>query len=251
MSGRRFIQAGVLANGARLVNAPPLTRANRRSGLHVRSVSWFTGTRVGARSETTGTKARMVLRSNFTTLVFSLFVLTAPVARAAPEQAPPLKVPCLPHRTIYYPKDSDPSLKYGYRLIVYEKMSEDNDATVDADWAIEMFSRKNGDILSRTLLEWSCPAGRENCNVGPRHAPTETGYGSVDEISLDADFMPAQSLTPYAIVIPGFDIWQTMYTYGLARYGDLQFPGREKAAPDLSGSLIWVRASCVGISSDR
>ena len=184
-------------------------------------------------------------------LIFGIFVLTDHVAQAAPNYDPSAKSHCLPHATIYYPKHNDASSSYGYRLIIYEKTSERGDATVDANWAIEMFSRKDGDVLSRTLLEWSCPAGRENCSVGPRHAPIQAGYGSVDEVSLDADFMPAQSLTPYAIVIPGFDIWQTMYTYGLAKYGDLQFPGREKAAPDLSGSLIWVRASCLSMSSGR
>ena len=187
----------------------------------------------------------------YSVVILGIFVFTGYVAQAAPSYNPPAKMHCLPHATIYYPRYNGASSSYGYRLIVYEKTSERGDATVDADWAIEMFSRKDGDIASRTLLEWSCPAGRENCNVGPRHAPTEAGYGSVDEVSLDADFMPAQSLMPYAIVIPGFDIWQTMYTYGLVKYGDLQFPGREKAAPDLSGSLIWVRASCASTSSSH
>ena len=184
-------------------------------------------------------------------VVLVMLVLSGRMAQAGSAEHSTAKLHCLPHATLYYLRNNEASSRYGYRLIVYEKMSERGDATVDADWAVEMFSRKDGDILSRTLLEWSCPAGRENCNVGPRHAPVSAGYESVDEVSLDADFMPARSLTPYAIVIPGFDVWQTMYTYGLAKYGDLQFPGREKAAPDLSGSLIWVRASCVGMSSGR
>ena len=82
--------------------------------------------------------------------------------------------------------------------------------------------------------------------------PTEkTDYQAMDEVPVNRDFTPASEPKSYAIVIPGMVDWQGGYVAGLGKYGDLRFFTKAEVVPDLSGALIWVRASCWGESSAR
>ncbi len=191
------------------------------------------------------------LRSPLPFLACTVMTFMGQVVSAAPKRDLPVRTHCPVDGSIYLSRDYDPSRQYGYRLIVHGKQGHAHDMTIDADWTVETFDPRNGKVLSELLLDWNCPAGRGNCQVSPRLLPGKTDYQAVDEVPLSHDFTPASDLDPYAIVIPGFVDWQSGYLDGLRKYGDLRFFTTAHVAPDLSGSLIWVRASCWGKPSGR
>ena len=184
------------------------------------------------------------LRSLMSFLACTVMTLMGQVVSAAPSRDLPVRTRCPSGGSTYLSKDYDPSRQHGYRLIVHGTQDQAHNVTIDADWTVETFDRRDGRVLSKLLLEWNCPAGRGNCQISPRLLPGKTEYQAVDEVPLSRDFTPASDLNPYAIVIPGFVDWQSSYLDGLRKYGDLRFFTAAEVVPDLSGSLIWVRASC-------
>ena len=181
----------------------------------------------------------------------AVLALAGQVASAAPKHDLPVRTPCPIGGSVYLPREYDPSGQYGYRLIVHEGEDRTNDMTVDADWTVETFDRRSGMVLSELLLEWSCPVGRGNCQVFPRLPTKKADYQAMDEVPMNRDFTPASEPKSYAIVIPGLVDWQSGYVAGLRKYRDLRFFTKAEVVPDLSGALIWVRASCWGRSSAR
>ena len=179
----------------------------------------------------------------------AVLVLAGQPVSAAPKHDLPVLTPCPVDGSVYLPREYDHSEQYGYRLIVYKREDRIDDMTVDADWTVETVDRHSGKVLSELLLEWSCPAGRGNCQVFPRLSTEKTDYRAMDEVPLNRDFTPASEPGSYAIVIPGLVDWQSGYVNGLRKYGDLRFFTKAEVVPDLSGSLIWVRASCWSKSS--